>query len=176
MSGIERTITGTLNLSERYELSEENDQLYINDATISLVVPGDIFTNEGDDTVTISSSSITGEEGTGFYLGSGNDSIAIDNSTIDVDTLTGSGDDLAVLSGNVSIERQFSMGTGNDTLEVNGTLNGSGTIDFGAGNDTLKLDGGTLQSIGTLSNCRANCILIGCLWRSLSDFYSGFSS
>ena len=151
MAGIERTITGSLNLSDKYELSAENDLLEINDATITLVVPADIFTNEGDDTAIVRNSKISGEEGTSFFLGSGNDSLTIDGSTLNIDVLTGSGDDMVTVAGTLAFSRTLSLGSGNDLLEITGAVSGTGNIDFGAGTDTLKLDGGTLKNTGTIS-------------------------
>ena len=159
-TGETKKITGSLSLEDRYQTTIYDDILTISGANISLLDPaGEIFTDKGNDTVTVTNSTITNNSETGaelmFSMGSDNDSLTISNSTLNVNTFMGSGDDYVTVSGSVSstvtINNQFSLGSGNDTLILKAQLKGSGALVFGDGNDTLVFDGGALLTTGSIS-------------------------
>ena len=156
-------ITGELTLTDRYELTANDDFLEISAAIITLDSPaGDLFTNEGNDTVTVTDSTINAQaENLSFFLGSGNDTLVLNNSTLNAPIRTGSGNDLVRVAGNaqnkVILKKQstnstLSLGADDDILELGAILEGDGDIDFGNGNDTLRFDGGSLLTTGTISN------------------------
>ena len=161
-SGITKEITGAITIAEPYEMSAYDDVLNIIGATISLTVPGDIFTNEGADTVTISDSTFSGDEACGIYLGSGNDSLEIKNASIGIKLFTGSGNDSVSIKGDsqssVVINRPFSLGEGDDLLEIASTLTINAGMDFGNGSDTLKFNGGKLVFSGAMSGLENLCV------------------
>ena len=161
-SGITRTITGELTLTDRYELTANDDLLEISSAVINLNSPaGEIFTNEGDDTVTITDSTINAQaENLSFFLGSGSDTLVLNNSILNAPILTGSGNDLVRITGNAQSKviltkrassPTLSLGANDDILELGAILEGDGDIDFGTGNDTLRFDGGSLLTTGSIS-------------------------
>ena len=132
----------------------------ITGATITLNDPaGEIFTDKGNDTVTVTDSTITDSSISGaelmFSMGSDNDSLNIANSTLSANTFMGSGNDTVTVSGditsNVIINKQFSLGTGDDVLTLRSILSGNGNLVFGDGNDTLIFDGGQLKTTGSIS-------------------------
>ena len=162
-TGVTKKITGELTLTDRYELTANDDVLEISNAVINLNSPGgDLFTNEGDDTVSIVNSSINAlAEGLSFFLGSGNDTLELNNSTVNAPIAAGSGNDLIRITGDaqsrVTLKKRpndptLSLGADDDILELCNILEGDGDIDFGSGNDTLRFDGGSLLTTGTLSN------------------------
>ena len=162
-TGVTKKITGELTLTDRYELTANDDVLEISNAVINLNSPGgDLFTNEGNDTVSVVNSSINAlAEGLSFFLGSGNDTLELNNSTVNAPIAAGSGNDLIRITGDaqsrVTLKKRpndltLSLGAGDDILELCSILEGDGDIDFGSGNDTLRFDGGSLLTTGTLSN------------------------
>ena len=159
-TGESKKITGSLTLEDRYQTTIYDDILEIINATITLNDPaGEIFTDKGNDTVTVSNSTIINNSETGaelmFSMGSGDDSLNISNTTLNVNTFMGSGNDMVTVSGGqsstVTINNQFSLGSGDDTLTLKSVLKGSGNLVFGDGNDTLILDGGHLLTTGTIT-------------------------
>ena len=182
-TGETRNITSDLTLTSKYEMTAYDDILNIIGATITLAKPaGDLFTNEGNDTVTITDSTITASAlGLSFFLGSGDDTLILNNSTIDAPTLTGSGNDLVQITGNrqsqVTLnampdeeDHSLSLGSGNDVLELIAILVGAGDIDFGAGTDTIRFNGGSLLTTGAISTFSVLDVLLagGTLGRSLT--------
>ena len=162
-TGVTKKITGELTLTDRYELTANDDVLEISSAVINLNSPGgDLFTNEGNDTVSVVNSSINAlAEGLSFFLGSGNDTLELNNSTVNAPIAAGSGNDLIRITGDVqsrvTLKKRpnaptLSLGADDDILELCSILEGDGDIDFGSGNDTLRFDGGSLLTTGTLSN------------------------
>ena len=160
-TGETKQITGSLTLEDRYQTTVYDDILEIIGATITLNDPtGEIFTDKGNDTVTVTNSTITNNSGTStdlmFSLGSDNDLLTISNSTLNVSTYTGSGDDEVTIAGTpqsrVVSNKKLSVGAGNDIVTLNAILSGTGNLDFGADNDTLIFNGGTLALSGTVSN------------------------
>ncbi len=162
-TGVTKKITGELTLTDRYELTANDDVLEISNAVINLNSPGgDLFTNEGNDTVSVVNSSINAlAEGLSFFLGSGNDTLELNNSTVNAPIAAGSGNDLIRITGDaqsrVTLKKRpndptLSLGANDDILELCNILEGDGDIDFGSGNDTLRFDGGSLLTTGTLSN------------------------
>ena len=162
-TGVTKKITGELTLTDRYELTANDDVLEISNAVINLNSPGgDLFTNEGNDTVSVVNSSINAlAEGLSFFLGSGNDTLELNNSTVNAPIAAGSGNDLIRITGDaqsrVTLKKRpndptLSLGADDDILELCSILEGDGDIDFGSGNDTLRFDGGSLLTTGTLSN------------------------
>ena len=161
MNGITENLSGVVNIDERHEMTAYDDILNIIDATISLVVPGDLFSNEGNDTVTISNSTLNGAVGTSLFLGSGDDQLSMKNVTLNVATLAGSGNDYVSIIGDAQSQvtlkllsggdTTLSLGSGDDILEIASTLAGDGTINFGDGADTLYFNGGKLTSTGAIS-------------------------
>ena len=161
-SGITRKITGELTLTDRYELTANDDLLEISSAVINLNSPaGEIFTNEGDDTVTITDSTINAQaENLSFFLGSGSDTLVLNNSILNAPILAGSGNDLVRITGNAQSKvvltkrassPTLSLGANDDILELGAILEGDGDIDFGTGSDTLRFDGGSLLTTGSIS-------------------------
>ena len=78
--GENKKITGSLTLEDRFQTTIYDDILTISGANISLLDPaGEIFTDKGNDTVTVSNSTITNNSETGaelmFSMGSGDDSL-----------------------------------------------------------------------------------------------------
>ena len=162
-TGVTKKITGELTLTDRYELTANDDVLEISNAVINLNSPGgDLFTNEGNDTVSIVNSTINAlAEGLSFFLGSGNDTLELNNSTVNAPIAAGSGNDLIRITGDaqsrVTLKKRpndptLFLGADDDILELCSILEGDGDIDFGSGNDTLRFDGGSLLTTGTLSN------------------------
>ena len=162
-TGVTKKITGELTLTDRYELTANDDVLEISNAVINLNSPGgDLFTNEGNDTVSVVNSTINAlAEGLSFFLGSGNDTLELNNSTVNAPIAAGSGNDLIRITGDaqsrVTLKKRpndptLSLGADDDILELCNILEGDGDIDFGSGNDTLRFDGGSLLTTGTLSN------------------------
>ncbi|MBQ4328956.1 MAG: hypothetical protein IJC27_04440, partial [Lentisphaeria bacterium] len=158
--GESKKINGSLTLEDRYQTTIYDDILEIINATITLNDPaGEIFTDKGNDTVTVSNSTITNNSETGaelmFSMGSDNDSLTISNSTLNVNTFMGSGNDTVTVSGTISstvtINNQFSLGAGDDTLTLKSVLAGPGNLVFGDGNDTLVFDGGHLLTTGSIT-------------------------
>ena len=100
-TGVTKKITGELTLTDRYELTANDDVLEISNAVINLNSPGgDLFTNEGNDTVSVVNSSINAlAEGLSFFLGSGNDTLELNNSTVNAPIAAGSGNDLIRITG-----------------------------------------------------------------------------
>ena len=156
-TGETKNITGSLELTDKYQTTIYNDIVIINGAVITLFDPaGEIFTDKGDDTVTVTDTTITCSSQTGtelmFSMGSDNDALTITNSTLNVDTFMGSGNDSILVSGTpqnqVNINKKFSLGSGDDTLTLGAQLTGAGTLIFGDGNDTLVFDGGSLLTTG----------------------------
>ena len=159
-TGENREITGSLTLEYQYQTTIYDDILTISGATISLQDPaGEIFTDKGNDTVTVSDSTIADDSISGaelmFSMGSDNDSLTISNSTLNANTFMGSGDDEVFVTGDsqsqVTINKKFSLGSGNDILTISAILAGIGDIDFGDGINTLFFDGGKLVTTGTVS-------------------------
>ena len=157
--GLNETITGILTLTDRYQLTDDDDILTITGADITFFDPaGEIFLGGGNDTVMITGSTITSNSATGgslaFYLGSGSDTMTLNNSTLNTDFYAGSGDDTILIASphTSTISKKFSLGTGDDTLTLVGILAGTGTLDFGDGVDTLIFDGGSLLTTGNISN------------------------
>ena len=160
-TGETRTITGNLNLTDKYQLTDYDDTLTVNNANITFLDPaGEIFLDAGNDTVTVTNSTITSSSASGsslaFYLGSGDDSLTLNNSTLDTEFYAGSGNDSVTVTGTatsqVTVSKKFSLGAGNDTLTLSGILAGTGALDFGDGVDTLVFNGGTLKVTGEMSN------------------------
>ena len=165
-------ITGTIEYSTVYELTDYDDILDISNANLTLSLPaGDIEMMKGNDTVNITDSTVNGATGVAIKLGSGNDALTIENSTIRSSIRLGTGEDYAIIGGSVtdtvtlnalnpdqtSIDTAedlttLSLGSGNDVIELKGTLKGNGVINFGDGNDTLKFNGGTLANNGGIAN------------------------
>ena len=176
VNGENKSITGNFILTDRYQLTKYDDILTISNANITFLDPaGEIFLDAGNDTLTISNSTITNDSATGgllaLYLGSGDDAITINNSTLNTQLLAGSGNDSLticnstignLLAGNgndcitvtvapVKITQQLSLGADDDTLILSNTLTGNCDIDFGDGNDTLMFDGGILRTYGNIT-------------------------
>ena len=158
--GETKKITGSLTLEDRYQTTIYDDILTISGAEIVLKDPaGEIFTDKGNDTVTVTNSTISNKSETGaelmFSMGSGDDTLDISNTTLEVNTFMGSGNDEVTVSGDtsstVTIKKQFSLGSGNDILTLKSTLSGPGDLVFGDGNDTLIFDGGCLQTTGSVT-------------------------
>ena len=160
-TGSAATITGTKSYTDRYQLTEYDDILTVSGADITFLDPaGEIFLDAGNDTVTVTNSTITSNSATGgslaFYLGSGDDTITLNNSTFNTEFYAGSGNDSILVSGSansqVTISKKFSLGTGNDVLTLAAILTGGGNLDFGDGTDTLVFDGGSLFLTGSIAN------------------------
>ena len=153
-TGITKNIIGNTSVTEKYEMSSYDDILNITSATITLAVPGDIFTNEGNDTVFIVDSTISGENSCALYLGQGNDILSIQNSTLNTEIFAGSGSDTVSIVGNaqsyVNINNNLNLGEGDDILEVASSLNGTGNLVFGNGYDILRFNGGILSLSGNI--------------------------
>ena len=157
-TGETKNITGSLTLEDRYQTTIYDDILEIIGATITLNDPaGEIFTDKGNDTGTVTDTTITNNSATGaelmFSMGSDNDSLTISNSTLNANTFMGSGDDEVFVTGDsqVTISKKFSLGSGNDILTIGAIFAGNGNIDFGEGNDTLVFNGGKLLVKGSVS-------------------------
>ena len=154
-TGITKNIIGNTSVTEKYEMSSYDDILNISSAIITLTVPGDIFTNEGNDTVFIVDSTISGENSCAFYLGQGNDILSIQNSTLNTEIFAGSGSDTISIVGNaqsyVNINNNLNLGEGDDILEVASSLNGIGNLIFGNGYDILRFNGGILSLSGNIT-------------------------
>ncbi len=161
--GITKNITGVLTLTDKLELTANDDILNITDATITLSAPaGDLFTGAGADVVTVVNSTITATaDGLSFFLGSGDDYLSLASSTIDAPIATGTGADTVLITGDaqsvVTLKKRkdvatLSLGDGNDILELAAILSGDGDIDFGTGSDTLRFNGGSLLTTGTITN------------------------
>ena len=155
-----KQITGSLTLEDNYQTTIYDDILTISGANISLLDPaGEIFTDKGNDTVTVTDSTITNNSETEaelmFSMGSDNDSLTISNSTLNVNTFMGSGDDEVTIAGTpqsrVISNKKLSVGSGNDIVTLNAILSGTGDMDFGADNDTLVFNGGELELEGSVS-------------------------
>ena len=95
---MEATITGKRKIEKEYQMTQYDDVLDIIDAEVTLVIPGDIFTNEGDDVVTVINSTLTGPAGTSLFLGSGDDTREIAASTLSLAAVTGVGSDYVIIS------------------------------------------------------------------------------
>ena len=68
-TGQTKSITGTLPLTDRYQLTEYDDTLTINSADITFLDPaGEIFLDAGNDTVTVTNSTITSNSASGGSL------------------------------------------------------------------------------------------------------------
>ncbi|MDD4817143.1 MAG: hypothetical protein PHI85_04140 [Victivallaceae bacterium] len=159
--GITKEITGSLTLTNKYEMTQNDDILNIVNATLYLS-PGDgqLFTNSGNDTVTVTNSTVNATAaGLSFFLGNGDDALTLSNSTLNAPTRTGSGNDLVRIAGDVqsvvtllgqSGDSTLSLDDNDDILEIAAILTGDGSIDFGTGNDTLRFDGGTLSATGAI--------------------------
>jgi len=136
-------------------MSSYDDILNITSAIITLTVPGDIFTNEGNDTVSIVDSTISGEISCALYLGQGNDILSIQNSTLNTEIFAGSGSDTISIVGNaqcfVNVNNNLNLGEGDDILEVASSLNGTGNLIFGNGYDILRFNGGILSLSGNIT-------------------------
>ena len=154
-TGITKNIIGNTSVTEKYEMSSYDDILNITSAIITLTVPGDIFTNEGNDTVFIVDSTISGENSCAFYLGQGNDILSIQNSTLNTEIFAGSGSDTISIVGNaqshVNINNNLNLGEGDDILEVASSLNGTGNLIFGNGYDILRFNGGIFSLSGNIT-------------------------
>ncbi len=161
MSGITENLIGIVDIDERHEMTQYDDILNITDATVTLVVPGDLFTNEGNDTVTIADSTLNGAAGTSLFLGSGDDNMTISNSTLSLAMLAGSGNDTVTVTGTAQsevvlnaaagVDNALSLGSGNDVLELRAIFSGTGNINFDDGSDTLYFNGGKLITTGTMT-------------------------
>jgi len=181
-TGITRNITEDTTFTSKYEMTAYDDILNIIGATVTLAKPaGDIFTNEGNDTVTVKDSTITVSAlGLSFFLGSGDDALNIQNSTINAPTLTGSGNDTVVITGDkqskVVLKKQgddeytLNLGANDDVLELQAILEGDGDVTFGTGRDTLRFNGGSLLTTGNFGTFSVLDVLStgGSLGRSLT--------
>ena len=167
-TGMTSSISGTQTISSVYEMSTADDVLNIANAILHLSLPaGDIEMMQGADTLTVSNSTVNGDTGVAIKLGSGNDKVTLQNSTITSRISLASGDDLVIIAGSAqstvtlnaldpdqtSIDTDedlttLSLGDGNDILELNAVLAGTGVIRFGNGVDTLKFNAGTLNNSG----------------------------
>ena len=167
-TGMTSSISGTQTISSVYEMSTADDVLNIVSAILHLSLPaGDIEMMQGADTLTVSNSTVDGDTGVAIKLGSGNDKVTLQNSTITSRISLASGDDLVIIAGTAqstvtlnaldpdqtSIDTDedlttLSLGDGNDILELNAVLAGTGVIRFGKGVDTLKFNAGTLNNSG----------------------------
>ena len=165
-------LTGEISYSREHELTAYDDILTISSATLSLLKPaGDLMLMQGNDTVTITNSTIIGDTGVGLLLGSGDDTLTIQNSEIKSRISLASGSDHVVISGSAqsvvtltaldpdqtSIDTDedlttLSLGADNDVLELCSILQGSGVINFGSGSDTLVFNAGTLNNTGGIAN------------------------
>ena len=165
-------LTGEISYSREHELTAYDDILTISSATLSLLKPaGDLMLMQGNDTVTITNSTIIGDTGVGLLLGSGDDTLTIQNSEIKSRISLASGNDHVVISGSAqsvvtltaldpdqtSIDTDedlttLSLGADNDVLELCSILQGSGVINFGSGSDTLVFNAGTLNNTGGIAN------------------------
>ena len=68
-TGETRTITGNLNLTDKYQLTDYDDTLTVNNANITFLDPaGEIFLDAGNDTVTVTNSTITSSSASGSSL------------------------------------------------------------------------------------------------------------
>ena len=93
-------LTGEISYSREHELTAYDDILTISSATLSLLKPaGDLMLMQGNDTVTITNSTIIGDTGVGLLLGSGDDTLTIQNSEIKSRISLASGNDHVVISG-----------------------------------------------------------------------------
>ena len=160
-AGETKNITGYLSLDDRYQTTIYDDILEIIGATVTLNDPaGEIFTDKGNDTVTVTNSTITSSSETGvehiFSMDEDNDFLTISNSTLDVDVSMGDGDDEVLAEGDapnkLTINKTLSLGSGDDILTIASIVAGTGNIDFGDGNDTLVFDGGKLLITGSISS------------------------
>ena len=165
-------LTGEISYSREHELTAYDDILTISSATLSLLKPaGDLMLMQGNDTVTITNSTIIGDTGVGLLLGSGDDTLTIQNSEIKSRISLASGNDHVVISGSAqsvvtltaldpdqtSIDTDedlttLSLGADNDVLELCSILQGTGVINFGSGSDTLVFNAGTLNNTGGIAN------------------------
>ena len=170
--GSVENLTGEISYSREHELTACDDILTITSATINLLKPaGDLMLMQGNDTVTITESTIIGDTGVGLLLGSGDDTLTIQNSEIKSRISLASGNDHVIISGSAqsvvtltaldpdqtSIETEedlttLSMGDGDDVLELCAILQGNGVINFGSGSDTLIFNAGTLNNTGGIAN------------------------
>lgn len=170
--GTVENLTGEISYSREHELTAYDDILTITSATINLLKPaGDLMLMQGNDTVTITNSTIIGDTGVGLLLGSGDDTLTIQNSEIKSRISLASGNDHVIISGSAqsvvtltaldpdqtSIETEedlttLSMGDGDDVLELCAILQGNGVINFGSGSDTLIFNAGTLNNTGGIAN------------------------
>ena len=170
--GTVENLTGEISYSREHELTAYDDILTITSATVNLLKPaGDLMLMQGNDTVTITESTIIGDTGVGLLLGSGDDTLTIQNSEIKSRISLASGNDHVIISGSAqsvvtltaldpdqtSIETEedlttLSMGDGDDVLELCAILQGNGVINFGSGSDTLIFNAGTLNNTGGIAN------------------------
>ena len=167
-TGTSLNITGIQSYDSVLEFSAYDDILTVIGATLELLLPaGDIEMMQGADTLTVTNSTINGATGVAIKLGSGNDVVTLQNSTIKSRISLASGDDIVYVNGGAqstvtvnalapdqtSIDTAedlttLSLGSGNDTLVLNAILVGTGVIRFGDGVDTLEFNAGTLNNTG----------------------------
>ena len=157
------TIDVDTSFTAEYQTTTENDVLTISSATITLLDPaGEIFLRQGDDTVTVTDSTITNDSQDGkelsLYLGAGNDSLTVTRSTLNVKVLAGSGNDTVTVGATATdesvITQSLLLEEGDDVLIVAGILSGDGDIDFGDGSNALLFDGGSLMTTGALTGLK----------------------
>ena len=99
-TGMTSSISGTQTISSVYEMSTADDVLNIVSAILHLSLPaGDIEMMQGADTLTVSNSTVDGDTGVAIKLGSGNDKVTLQNSTITSRISLASGDDLVIIAG-----------------------------------------------------------------------------
>ena len=149
-TGVTSSISSNVSYTSKYQLTKDDDTLNISGATVTFLAPqGEIFTNEGNDTVRIERATLfTDQENLAFYLGSGNDTLTVNNSVLSVPVWTGSGNDTVIVSGKLRLNKELLFEAGNDTLELASVLENAGNIDFGSsGKKTLRFNGGTLTPI-----------------------------
>jgi len=113
-------------------------------------VNGDILTGTGNDTVTITASTVGGSVGTeGINTGAGEDVVNLAG-TVSGFVDLGADDDVMTLTGASIIDTTASFdvfgNTGNDTITVNGGTFNNG-ISGGGNNDLLTMNAGTLAAL-----------------------------
>ncbi len=101
-----------------------------------------IRARRGDDTISVSDSTISGD----IRAGNGNDDVNITDSTVGGIINAGAGSDTVVITG--SDVGNINLGGGNDSLEILGTTT---TVAFqgGGGTDSLNLPAGTIVTDST---------------------------
>lgn len=96
---------------------------------------------------------------TGAILtGSGNDTIAVSEGTVNSAASLGAGNDTVALSNTAVYVGSIAFGAGDDSLSLTGTSTFTGSVDFGSGSNSFSIGSGT-SFTGTIANSASNIAL-----------------